>query len=72
MLELEDINLVGRKRFGVVEAVGVYSSGMHSAVTSRSVCASLLVHVRRSIVLALPDICPTEGGSLLTDGNQVT
>ena len=69
MLELEDINLVGRKRFGVVEAVGVYSS-MHSAV-SRSVCASLLVHVRRSIVLALPDICPTEG-SLLTDGNQVT
>ena len=24
MLELEDINLVGRKRFGVVEAVGVY------------------------------------------------
>ena len=71
MLELEDINLVGRKRLGVVEAVGVYSS-MHSAV-SRSVCASLLVHVRRSIVLlALPDICPTEGGSLLTDGNQVT
>ena len=51
MLELEDINLVGRKRFGVVEAVGVYSSGMHSAVTSRSVCASLLVHVRRSILL---------------------
>ena len=69
MLELEDINLVGRKRLGVVEAVGVYSS-MHSAV-SRSVCASLLVRVHRSIVLALPDICPTEG-SLLTDGNQVT
>ena len=69
MLELEDMNLVGRKRLGVVEAVGVYSS-MHSAV-SRSVCASLLVHVRRSIVLALRNICPTEG-SLLTDRNQVT
>jgi len=50
VLELEDINLVGRKRFGVVEAVGVYSSGMHSAV-SKPVCASLLVHVRRSILL---------------------
>ena len=70
MLELEDMNLVGRKRLGVVETIGVYSS-MHSAV-SRSVCASLLVHVRRStIILALPDICPTEG-SLLTDGDQVT
>ena len=49
----------------------VYTA-LNSAVTSRSVCASLLVHVRRSIVLALPDICLTEGGSLLTDGNQVT
>ena len=49
MLELEDINLVGRKRLGVVEAVGVYSSGMHSAL-SKPVGVFVLVHVRRSIL----------------------